>query len=137
MWPDHKSEFGLAFGDYVEAHNPRAQRNNVTVARTEPCIALYHSANQNGSWMFYNLSTQSYVRRSQWKRLPMSRLIIDKLNKRAGQDLIVEADFPDTVPSLTQYLKRIYISQLSLILADCRRNYVGGRSGVQPEHAGS
>jgi hypothetical protein len=37
---DYKKEFGLAFGDYVEAYNPRAEKesNNILVARTEPCI---------------------------------------------------------------------------------------------------
>jgi hypothetical protein len=41
--PDYKSKFGLAFGDYVEAYNPRSQQqwNDVWQARTEPCIALY------------------------------------------------------------------------------------------------
>jgi len=45
--PGYESEFGLAFGDYMEAYNPRAQQesSNVMLARTEPCIALYPSAN--------------------------------------------------------------------------------------------
>jgi hypothetical protein len=62
--PDFKPEFGLAFGDYAEVFNPKAaeKSNDVTVPRTEPCIALYPSANQNGSWVFYNLSTKAYVR---------------------------------------------------------------------------
>jgi hypothetical protein len=62
--PGYDSEFGLAFGDYVEAYNPRAQQesNNAMLARMEPCIALYPSANRNGSWVFYNLNTRAYVR---------------------------------------------------------------------------
>jgi hypothetical protein len=50
----------------VEAYNPRAasKSNDVTVPRTEPCIALYPSANRNGSWVFYNVKTKTYVRRS-------------------------------------------------------------------------
>jgi hypothetical protein len=34
--PGYESEFGLAFGDYVEAYNPRVQQesNNVMIART-------------------------------------------------------------------------------------------------------
>jgi hypothetical protein len=56
---DYKKEFSLAFGDYVEAYNPRAEKgsNNVLLERTEPCIALYPSANKNGLWMMYNLAT--------------------------------------------------------------------------------
>ena len=62
--PDFKSEFGLSFGDYVEAYNPRAEQrsNDVWVARTEPCLALYPSANKNGSWVFYSLLSKAYVR---------------------------------------------------------------------------
>jgi hypothetical protein len=68
--PDFKHEFGLAFGDYAEVFDPKAaeRSNDVTVARTEPCIALYPSANQNGSWVFFNLSTKSYVRCTQWTK---------------------------------------------------------------------
>jgi len=34
--PGYESKFGLAFGDYVEAYNPRVQQesNNVMIART-------------------------------------------------------------------------------------------------------
>jgi hypothetical protein len=61
---DLKKEFGLAFRDYVEAYNPRveSQSNNILVPRTKPCIALYPSANKNGSSMMYNLATKAYVR---------------------------------------------------------------------------
>jgi hypothetical protein len=61
--PEYKSEFGLAFGDYVEAYNPRAEgrSNDVNIARTEPCIALYPSANRNGSWIMWNINTKAYV----------------------------------------------------------------------------
>jgi hypothetical protein len=36
MKPDYKSEFGLSFGDYVEAFNPIAEKktNVVTMPRT-------------------------------------------------------------------------------------------------------
>jgi len=63
MKPDYKSEFGLSFGDYVEAFNPIAEKktNVVTMPRTEPCIALYPSVKKNGSWVMYNLNTKSYV----------------------------------------------------------------------------
>jgi hypothetical protein len=75
MKPEYKSEFGLGFGNYVEAYNPRAEgrSNDVTLARTEPCIALYPSANRNGSWIRWNLRTKSYVRRTQWRKQPISQ----------------------------------------------------------------
>lgn len=66
MKPDYKTEFGLAFCDYVEAYNPQAAKraNDVNMPRTEPCIALYSSANRNGSWVLYNLKSKTYIRRN-------------------------------------------------------------------------
>ena len=92
--PDFKAEFGLSFGDYVEAYNPRAQgkSNDITEPRTEPCIALYPSANKNGSWILYNLNTKAYVRRTQWKRLPTSQLVIKVMNELAGDKCITLGD---------------------------------------------
>jgi hypothetical protein len=94
--PEYKSEFGLAFGDYVEAYNPRAEgrSNDVTMPRTEPCIALYPSANRNGSWILWNLHTKSYVRRTQWKKLPVSDTVIGIMNDLAGAAGIKTADIP-------------------------------------------
>jgi len=92
--PDFKAEFGLAFGDYVEAYDPRAaaKSNDVNAPRTEPCIALYPSANRNGSWVFYNIKTRTYARRSRWQKLPVSQLIIDTMNQLAGGSIITLAD---------------------------------------------
>jgi hypothetical protein len=92
--PDFKQEFGLAFGDYAEVFNPKASErsNDVTVPRTEPCVALYPSANQNGSWVFYNLDTKTYVRRTQWKRLPTNKLVIVTMNELAGTSGVKAAD---------------------------------------------
>jgi len=92
--PDFKQEFGLAFGDYAEVFNPKASErsNDVTVPRTEPCVALYPSANQNGSWVFYNLDTKTYVRRTQWKRLPTNKLVVATMNELAGTSGVKAAD---------------------------------------------
>jgi len=94
MRPEYKTEFGLAFGDYVEAYNPRAQErsNDINTPRTEPCIALYPSANRNGSWILWNLRTKAYVRRTQWRRLPTSETIINIMNDVAGSSGIQLAD---------------------------------------------
>jgi hypothetical protein len=92
--PDFKHEFGLDFGDYAEVFNPKAaeKSNDVTVPRTEPCIALYPSENQNGSWVFFNLSTKTYVRRTQGTKLPTSKLAIQVMNELAGTTGIRLAD---------------------------------------------
>jgi len=42
--------------------------NDVTLARTEPCIALYPAVSHNSSWVMYNLVTNTYV-----KSLPMKK----------------------------------------------------------------
>jgi hypothetical protein len=95
--PDFKKEFGLAFGDYVEAYNPRAaeRSNDVEQPRTEPCIALYPSGNKNGSWMLWNIHTKTYVRRTQWKKLPTSQIVIDCMNAAAEGRELTTADLID------------------------------------------
>jgi hypothetical protein len=42
---DYRMEFRLAFGEYVEAYNLRAEKesNNMLVERTEPYVVLYPS----------------------------------------------------------------------------------------------
>ncbi len=87
--PGYEAEFGLAFGDYMEAYNPRAQQesNDVMLTRTKLCIALYPLANRNGSWVFYNLNTRPYIRRTQWKKIYTNQLVINKMNKLAGGHL--------------------------------------------------
>jgi hypothetical protein len=57
--PEYSSELALAFGDYVEAYNPKAhaKSNDVFVPKTEPCIALYPEVNTNWSWVLFNLIT--------------------------------------------------------------------------------
>jgi hypothetical protein len=85
-------EFVMGFGDYVEAFDPKARSNSMD-ARSEPCIALYPAANVTGSWMLWSLKSQSYVRRSNWKKLPMPELVVMKMNELAGgtrQQLIEE-----------------------------------------------
>ena len=76
-------EFVMGFGDYVEAFDPKARSNSMD-ARSEPCIALYPAANVTGSWMLWSLKSQSYVRRSNWKKLPTPELVVMKMNEFAG-----------------------------------------------------
>jgi hypothetical protein len=94
---DFKKEFGLAFGDYVEAYNPRAEKrsNDIMMERTEPCIALYPSANKNGSWIMYNLATKSYVRQTQWRKMIITDVVVSKMNEAAGATGVVAADITD------------------------------------------
>jgi hypothetical protein len=84
--PEFKQEFGLAFGDYAEVYDPKSalESNDIKTSRTEPCIALYPSSNKNGSWIFFNLKTKTYVRRTQWSKLPTNKLVIAIMNEMAG-----------------------------------------------------
>jgi hypothetical protein len=92
--PEYSSDLALAFGDYVEAYNPKAhaKSNDVFVPRTEPCIALYPAVNTNGFWVLFNLNTNSYVKRSQWRKCPMSDSVIKAMNEMAGQTGVQIAD---------------------------------------------
>jgi hypothetical protein len=94
MKPDFNTELGLSFGEYVEAYDPKAagKSNDVMTPRTEPCIALYPSANRNGSWVFYNLKSKTYVRRTRWQKLPTTETIIAIMNAPAGEDALTQAD---------------------------------------------
>jgi len=82
---DYKREFMLGFGDYyIEAYNLKVKANSMR-QRSEPCIALYPSANISGSWVLWNLNTgECYVRRTHWKKLPMPDMIVSKMNELAG-----------------------------------------------------
>jgi hypothetical protein len=96
---DHDREFKLGFGDYVEAYNPKVRSNSME-PRTEPCIALYPAANVTGSWIMWNLVSDSYVRRSNWTKMQMTSTVIDKMNQLAGgKDLVQKADVPPTTVS--------------------------------------
>lgn len=72
---NYKKEFALAFGDYCECYDPKVISNDAEQKRTEPCIALYPTANANGSWIFLNL-------------------VITRMNELAGV-LAAEALFAD------------------------------------------
>jgi len=89
---NYKSEFSLSFGDYVEVYDPKVLSNSVIDMRTEPCIALYPAANITGSWIFWNLKTRSYVRRTRWKKMVMADTIIETLNNISGQSGIKSTD---------------------------------------------
>jgi hypothetical protein len=83
---DYKMEYCLAFGDYVEAYDPRAEKksNDAMTNRTEPCIVLYPSGNLNGSWIFWNMNTSAYVRRTQWRKMVVNEVVISRMNALAG-----------------------------------------------------
>jgi hypothetical protein len=94
----HEKELSLAFGDYVEVLDPSAESRNAEVARTEPCIALYPLANSTGSWTFWNLKTNTYVRRSRWVPVKLNEDIIKTImriyNEERGRKTVQPVEQP-------------------------------------------
>ena len=74
---NYKKELELAFGDYCEVYDGR---DNTSKSRSIPCIALFLCNNSTGSWEFLNLQTKQRVRRSNWKLMATTELIIDTMN---------------------------------------------------------
>jgi hypothetical protein len=63
---NYKKELSLAFGYYVEVYDGT---DNTVCTCSVPCIALYPCNNMTGSWAFLNLSTEQYIRCSQWQKM--------------------------------------------------------------------
>jgi hypothetical protein len=79
-------EFEIAFGDYVECYDPACVSNDALQDRTESCIALYPVGNDNNSWLMFNVRTGKMVRRTSWKKLATTQIIIDAMNAHAERD---------------------------------------------------
>ena len=80
-------EMAMKFGDYAEVRDPAVQSNDAEAMRTESAIALWPTGNLHGSWRFFNLKTCRYVTRSQWKKLPTTQLIVDRMNQICSDEL--------------------------------------------------
>jgi hypothetical protein len=83
---NYHKEYSLGFGEYCECYNPKVISNNSEQPRTEPCIALYPAANATGSWIFLNLNTNKYVRRSSWVKMSTTDLVVRRMNELAKTD---------------------------------------------------
>ena len=92
--PDYKKELGLGFGDYVECYDPACKSNRVESERTQPCIALYPTANANGSWWFMNIKTKRRVRRTNWEKMVTTDLVIAAMNAFAEEEETAAIDEP-------------------------------------------
>ncbi|MFN9982580.1 MAG: hypothetical protein ACK53Y_21815, partial [bacterium] len=88
-------ELSLAFSDYCEVY---AGTDNTSRSRTVPCIAFYPCSNAAGSWTFYNLVSNTRIRRSQWKKMVTTSLVIDTINHLS----LVNEPAPGTVLDFIQ-----------------------------------
>ncbi len=75
-----RTEFAMGFGDYAEVRNPHVVSNDAMAPRTDSAIALWPMGNSQGSWKFFDLSTEKTIIRSQYKRLPTTDLVIARMN---------------------------------------------------------
>lgn len=81
-------ELGLGFGDYCEVADPKVvgedlKSRQATANRTESCIALHPCSNEVGSWTFLNLATNKTVRRSRWKLMVTTPIVIARMTELA------------------------------------------------------
>ena len=75
--------FGLSFGDYVEVY---VGTTNASKDRSLACIALYPVGNSMGGWMFWNISTNRLLRRSNWIKMVTMELVIRAVNTIAVEE---------------------------------------------------
>ena len=80
---DYNRQLRISFGDYAECKNPNRKPINGPKPRSDPCIALLPTLNQQGSYVFFDLGTRRTVIRSKWVELPLSDDIIDRCNHLA------------------------------------------------------
>ena len=77
---DFVKEYRVGFGDYVEARDPSVNSNDVEASRTDSAIALWPTGNASVSWKLLDLTTEQKVVRSQFKALPISSLVVARMN---------------------------------------------------------
>ena len=92
---DAKKDFSCAFGDYVEA--TVAQTDNTATARTQPCVVMLPTGNLTGSVTMLSLTTGRLVRRDQFRILPTSQYVVDRMNELAAADGHVSQEHAEDV----------------------------------------
>jgi len=76
---DYDRDIRCGFGDYLEVTVPNT--DNTLQARTQPAIALVGTGNLTGSVHVFLLETKRIVVRDQFKVMPMTQLVITKMNQ--------------------------------------------------------
>jgi hypothetical protein len=79
-------EFKIGFGDYCECRDPKVTSNEALQDRSEPCIALFPTANATGAWIFLNLKTNRTVRRTVYMKMVTTPLVIARMNELANKE---------------------------------------------------
>ena len=82
---DAKIDLRVAFGDYVQAINPKKE-NQVANANTHGCVAVRPTGSLPGSVEMWRVGTQRFVKKDQFTILPMPDEVISLLDKLAEKD---------------------------------------------------
>ena len=83
---DYKKDCSLKFGEYVQVHDDEMITNTLN-ERTLGAIVLGPIGNVQGSYSFLNLKTWKVIKRRAWVQIPMSSLVIDRINEKAEADI--------------------------------------------------
>ena len=78
---DYQKQLRISIGDYAEYKNPNRKPINNMKSRTDPCIALLPTLNEQGTYIFFDLRSHRIVRRDKWIELPFPEDIIHRCNK--------------------------------------------------------
>jgi hypothetical protein len=99
--PSFKKEFSISFGDYLECYKPGVKSNDALKERSDPCLALYPTGNASGSWVVYNFKTRRRVRRTNWRKMITTQLVINAVNQLLADEengIEIVAALDDEVP---------------------------------------
>jgi len=116
---NYMKELELGFGDYCEVYDGT---DNTSKIRSIPCIVLYPCNNSTGSWEFLNLQTRQRVRRSNWKLMATSELIINTMNcfdNEKSLPLAPEiAARPEKEPIMEENKEAVPVEEPAILLED-------------------
>ena len=79
---DYNRQLRKSFGDYTECKKPNRKPINGLKPRSDPCIVLLPTLNQQRSYVFFDLGTRRTVIRKKWVEIPLSDDIIDRCLQR-------------------------------------------------------
>ena len=75
---DYNIDLNISFGDYVETDS-RMSDNSLN-ERTESCLALLPTGNQNGSVKFFSIRSQRIITRERWRIVKITSEVIQQIN---------------------------------------------------------
>jgi hypothetical protein len=75
---DYNVDLPISFGDYVETD--ARVINNSLQERTESCIALLPTGNQNGSVKFFSIKSERIITHERWRVMKISDEVIQRMN---------------------------------------------------------